>query len=113
MPDHGTRDVARGYVGGFLVGSAIALVRCYQGMLRPFLAGSCKFHPSCSEYAIEAFRLHGPFKGLLLSSRRVMRCHPLSSGGLDLVPPPKSGKTGCATALSTPTDEGGSTAHSP
>ncbi len=113
MPEHGTREVGRGYVGGFLVALAIVLVRCYQGMLRPFLAGSCRFYPSCSEYAIEAFRLHGPLRGLMLSSRRVMRCHPLSSGGLDLVPPRIRETTDSAKASSALVNDSGKVVHSP
>jgi uncharacterized protein len=64
----------------------IALVRAYQALLRPLLLGSCKFCPSCSEYAIEAITRHGPWRGGWLAVRRLARCHPWSAGGIDPVP---------------------------
>ncbi|MBV9669419.1 MAG: membrane protein insertion efficiency factor YidD [Acidobacteriales bacterium] len=54
------------------------------------LEGQCKFHPTCSEYALGAVELHGPVRGSLLAAWRVLRCHPFSSGGVDLVPAPSS-----------------------
>lgn len=47
---------------------------------------TCKFYPTCSEYALRAFEIHGFFKGLALSVWRILRCNPLSSGGVDYVP---------------------------
>jgi putative membrane protein insertion efficiency factor len=64
----------------------IALIRLYQAAVRPVLIGSCKFHPTCSEYAVEAVRLHGPWRGAVMAARRLGRCRPLSSGGYDPVP---------------------------
>ena len=64
----------------------IALIRCYQAMIRPHLIGTCKFCPTCSDYAIESLRTHGLFLGFSLSIRRLLRCHPFSPGGLDPVP---------------------------
>ncbi len=64
----------------------LTLITCYQGMIRPFLIGSCKFCPTCSEYAAEAIRLHGPWRGLRLTVGRLMRCRPFSAGGIDPVP---------------------------
>lgn len=69
----------------------IALIRLYQLLLRPHLAGSCKFYPTCSDYALEALRSHGLPKGTWLATRRIMRCHPFGCGGLD--PVPQSGPT--------------------
>jgi putative membrane protein insertion efficiency factor len=66
--------------------AAVFLIRCYQAMIRPFLIGACKFHPTCSEYAIEAFYTHGPWRGSILAVRRLVRCHPFSPGGIDPVP---------------------------
>lgn len=63
-----------------------ALIRGYQVVLSPFWGSQCRFHPTCSCYAIEAIEKHGPFKGLLLGIYRIMRCNPLSKGGIDLVP---------------------------
>jgi uncharacterized protein len=65
----------------------LVLVRSYQLLLSPFAGGACRFHPSCSEYALEAIERHGLGRGLWLSFRRVSRCHPLSAPGIDPVPP--------------------------
>ena len=65
----------------------IAVVRAYQLVLSPFSGGACRFHPTCSAYAIEAITEHGLLKGLVLSLRRVARCHPLGRAGFDPVPP--------------------------
>lgn len=66
---------------------AVAMIRAYQCMVRPFLIGSCKFHPTCSEYAIEALQTHGLIRGFILAVGRVGRCHPFTPGGIDPVPP--------------------------
>jgi hypothetical protein len=65
---------------------AILLIRCYQTGVRPFLIGSCKFHPTCSEYAVQAIMQHGPWRGAWLGFRRLCRCHPIGPGGIDPVP---------------------------
>ena len=64
----------------------IALVRCYQWLLRPLVAPSCRFAPSCSDYAAEALARHGAVAGALLALRRIIRCHPWHPGGFDPVP---------------------------
>jgi putative membrane protein insertion efficiency factor len=64
----------------------IALVRLYQVSLGPLMGGHCRFHPSCSNYAIEALREHGAIGGSWLALRRLLRCHPLARGGFDAVP---------------------------
>jgi hypothetical protein len=64
----------------------IALIRAYQVVLSPFIGAHCRFHPTCSHYAVEAIREHGPIKGLYLSVRRLSRCHPWHPGGYDPVP---------------------------
>jgi len=61
-------------------------VRAYQVCLGPFFGGGCRFHPSCSNYAAEAIERHGARHGSWLAVRRVLRCHPFSAGGVDLVP---------------------------
>ena len=63
------------------------LVRLYQLLLRPFTAGSCRFTPSCSDYALGALRTHGALRGSALAAGRVLRCNPLCQGGHDPVPP--------------------------
>lgn len=73
----------------------IGLLRVYQWTISPILhlisgpGGGCRFHPSCSAYAIEAVRVHGSVKGLRLAARRILRCHPWGGQGHDPVPPPE------------------------
>ena len=62
-------------------------VLLYRATLRRVLPNVCRFHPSCSTYALEALRVHGPFRGMALAAGRILRCHPLHPGGLDPVPP--------------------------
>src|SRR5690348_1320154 len=64
----------------------LLLVRFYIAFLSPFLGGACKFHPSCSNYAHEAIRLHGAKRGLALAGKRLLRCRPFTKGGFDPVP---------------------------
>jgi putative membrane protein insertion efficiency factor len=65
----------------------LGLLHLYRLTLGPFLAGRCRFHPSCSAYALEAVRVHGALKGSALAVWRILRCSPLTAGGLDPVPP--------------------------
>ena len=58
----------------------------YRGYISPMTPPSCRFVPTCSEYAIEAIKKHGPFKGLYLAVRRILRCHPWGGSGYDPVP---------------------------
>ncbi|WP_395504438.1 membrane protein insertion efficiency factor YidD [Ectopseudomonas hydrolytica] len=66
---------------------AITLVRLYQYLISPLIGPRCRFHLSCSHYAIEALEKHGLLRGLWLSLRRLLRCHPWHPGGYDPVPP--------------------------
>ena len=63
------------------------LLRAYQVTLSPLLGPRCRFYPSCSNYALEALRVHGACKGSYLAAHRVCRCHPWNAGGVDPVPP--------------------------
>lgn len=66
---------------------AIALIHLYQRLLSPLLPPSCRYRPTCSEYAVEALERHGLVKGLGLTLRRLGRCHPFTAqGGYDPVP---------------------------
>jgi len=65
----------------------IGIIRLYQRTLSPLLGQNCRFHPSCSRYAIGAIETHGPLKGLLLAAWRILRCQPFCAGGYDPVPP--------------------------
>lgn len=61
-------------------------VRFYQGAISPMLPPACRFTPTCSQYAVEALRRHGPLKGSLLALKRILRCHPWGGSGYDPVP---------------------------
>lgn len=65
----------------------IVIVYFYRYAISPMLAPRCRFYPTCSQYALEAIRLHGAFKGGWLAMKRIMRCNPLSEGGEDPIPP--------------------------
>lgn len=67
----------------------IKLIGIYRKHISPLKIPCCRFTPTCSEYAIEAIRVHGSLKGLLLTLWRILRCHPLCKGGYDPVPPKK------------------------
>lgn len=62
------------------------LIKGYQWLISPVLPGSCRFHPTCSAYALEALDAHGPIKGVWLGIKRIFRCHPWNDGGYDPVP---------------------------
>jgi putative membrane protein insertion efficiency factor len=64
----------------------IVVVRGYQLLLSPLFPPSCRYYPTCSQYAAEAVRRHGALKGAALGLRRVLRCHPFQRGGYDPVP---------------------------
>ncbi|MDZ4722585.1 MAG: membrane protein insertion efficiency factor YidD [candidate division Zixibacteria bacterium] len=63
----------------------IFLIYLYRATLSPFLGGSCRFYPSCSRYAEDALRAHGPFRGSIMAIKRLLRCHPCHDGGYDPV----------------------------
>ena len=71
----------------FAVAALVLPIRAYQLLVSPLLGPRCRFYPSCSSYAVEALRVHGPLRGTLLAARRLLRCHPWNPGGLDPVPP--------------------------
>lgn len=62
------------------------LIRGYQLIVSPWLGPRCRFHPSCSNYALEALEVHGALRGSWLAMRRIGRCHPFHPGGIDPVP---------------------------
>jgi putative membrane protein insertion efficiency factor len=64
----------------------LLLIHLYQLAVSPFLGQCCRFAPTCSEYAKEAVEKHGLLKGLWLTVKRLAKCHPLHSGGIDHVP---------------------------
>ncbi|MBW2038349.1 MAG: membrane protein insertion efficiency factor YidD [Deltaproteobacteria bacterium] len=64
---------------------AIGIIKAYKIFISPLLGPSCRFYPSCSSYAIEAIRVYGLWRGILLSAKRILKCHPLHPGGYDPV----------------------------
>ena len=78
----GSRESEKGslaVIGRLLV----AAIRAYQFLLRPVLPPACRFHPTCSEYAVQAVRKRGAARGSVLATRRILRCHPWNPGGYD------------------------------
>ena len=63
----------------------IKFIKIYKFLISPLLGNSCRYYPTCSEYSIEALRTYGLFKGILLSFKRILSCHPWSNGGFDPV----------------------------
>ncbi|SEL33465.1 membrane protein insertion efficiency factor YidD [Parapedobacter koreensis] len=64
----------------------LVLIKAYQLLLSPMLGASCRYSPTCSQYAVEAIRKYGPFKGGWLAVKRIARCHPWGGHGHDPVP---------------------------
>ena len=71
----------------WMVQGLLGLIRLYQWVLSPWIGRQCRFYPTCSHYAHEAISTHGAGYGLLLTIRRLARCHPFHPGGVDPVPP--------------------------
>lgn len=68
------------------------IIKIYQKAISPLMPPSCRFHPTCSNYGIEALETHGALKGSWLTIRRISKCHPFHEGGLDPVPEKKRRK---------------------
>jgi putative membrane protein insertion efficiency factor len=65
---------------------AVAIVEAYRRTVGQAFAGRCKYHPTCSQYAVDALRAHGLARGCALTAWRLLRCNPWSHGGVDYVP---------------------------
>ena len=87
--DNGGDSGFWGKLHGALKMLLIAPIRLYQLIHPFFFSGVCRFQPTCSQYAIEAIRVHGVFKGFYLAVFRMLRCNPVCKGGYDPVPPRK------------------------
>lgn len=62
------------------------IIKFYRKFISPLFPARCKYYPSCSKYALDAYKMHGFFKGTLLTVWRILRCNPWSLGGVDYVP---------------------------
>jgi len=71
---------------GVVAAATLVMLRAYRAVVSPLLPPSCRFHPTCSAYAIESVERFGARKGLTLAVRRLLRCHPWGEGGYDPVP---------------------------
>lgn len=74
------------YISQALVWLLLLPIRFYQIAISPLLGPSCRYTPTCSEYARQAIVKHGPFKGTWLALKRILRCHPWGGSGYDPVP---------------------------
>jgi len=79
-------------VGRAVAEAMVLAVRLYQLTLGAIIGGHCRFVPSCSEYAVEALREHGPLRGAAMAAWRVLRCNPWCKAGYDPVPRKKNGE---------------------
>jgi putative membrane protein insertion efficiency factor len=65
---------------------SVLMIRGYQRFVSPYTPPTCRFYPTCSAYAVEAIQRHGAWHGIVLATRRLLRCHPFHPGGYDPVP---------------------------
>ncbi|QCT75296.1 membrane protein insertion efficiency factor YidD [Macrococcoides canis] len=70
----------------------LSLIKFYRKYISPMTPPACRFHPTCSQYGLEAIETHGAMKGAYLTVKRILKCHPFHPGGFDPVPPKKSEK---------------------
>lgn len=90
-----TDRAANSIAGGAASRCLLALIGFYRRWLSPAVhtlgVGGCRYLPTCSEYAVVAIATHGPWRGMWLALKRLLRCHPFAKGGLDQVPPARGG----------------------
>jgi putative membrane protein insertion efficiency factor len=75
------------YIHAFIIGLMILPIKFYKYSISPLLPNSCRHIPTCSEYAMEALKVHGIFRGSILGIWRILRCNPWGTHGYDPVPP--------------------------
>jgi uncharacterized protein len=73
-------------ISSFIISILIIPIKIYKYAISPFLPMACRYTPTCSQYAIEALKKHGPLKGLYLATKRIISCNPWGGSGYDPVP---------------------------
>ena len=91
-------------VGRVMRAALIGLLVGYRTLVSPMLGPRCRYHPSCSTYALQAISLHGAAKGTVLAGWRVLRCNPWTRGGVDRVPEPGHWRPEPYVSLESPVD---------
>lgn len=74
-------------ISQILKNSLLLILSFYKKYISPILPNACRYTPTCSEYMMEAIKTHGPLKGVILGTKRLLRCHPWGKSGYDPVPP--------------------------
>ncbi|MBB2167897.1 membrane protein insertion efficiency factor YidD [Gluconacetobacter aggeris] len=80
------------------VWALVGAIRVYQRFVSPLLGSNCRFVPTCSDYAQEAIRRHGPLRGAFLAGWRILRCNPWNIGGYDPVPTREHARASCCSS---------------
>ena len=83
-------EKARTSLRKLIIAIPLLIIRIYQIFLSPLIGQTCRFHPTCSQYAIGALKEHGLLIGCWLTVKRILKCQPLHPGGLDPVPKKKT-----------------------
>ena len=79
------RSLAKKKLNNFIPLIIVAIIKTYRYLISPFLPATCRFHPSCSKYALEAYENFGFWRGSYVSAKRILKCNPFHSGGFDPV----------------------------
>ncbi|RKX74056.1 MAG: membrane protein insertion efficiency factor YidD [Spirochaetes bacterium] len=85
-PSTGKQNSFPGFTSRAMQLIFIWIIKFYQKIISPFFPQTCRFYPTCSAYAVNALQKYGTLKGLILSVKRILRCHPFNPGGYDPVP---------------------------
>jgi len=72
-------------INKILITTLVAPIKLYRLIISPYLGSNCRFDPTCSQYGIDSLKTHGPFKGMALLFKRIIKCHPFNKGGIDPV----------------------------